>query len=202
VAHSRLYGRALAEVHTGLHGYVSAQRRGALDAAYLLDQPLQMIYPFLDSCPTDRAYLVGLAEKLRARMAALAGRLEWGPCHGDMHGGNCHLAAEGRLTLFDFDCCGPGWRAFDLGTFRWACRVAQQEDAVWEAFVEGYTERRPLHRVDLDAVPLFGLLRHVWFLGLQGHNALYWGSAYLTSSYLERSFTFLRAWEAEVCPPP
>jgi hypothetical protein len=61
-------------------------------------------------------------------------------------------------------------------------------------------ERRLLNRVDLDAVHLFGLLRHVWYLDLQGHNVLYWGNAYLTASYLERSFTFLRAWEAEVCP--
>ena len=26
-------------------------------------------------------------------------------------------AAEGQITLFDVDLCGPGWRAYDIGTF-------------------------------------------------------------------------------------
>jgi Ser/Thr protein kinase RdoA (MazF antagonist) len=168
----------------------------------LLDRPLLAILPFLEERPTDRSYLVDLVEKLHARLAGLAAGLEWGPCHGDVHGGNCHIAAGNTLSLFDFDCCGPGWRAFDLATFRWASKVvAEQDDSVWTAFLEGYTARRRLHDLDLEAVPLFVLLRHIWFLGLQGDNALYWGRAYLTKGYFDRAFRFLRAWEAEQLPP-
>jgi thiamine kinase-like enzyme len=39
--------------------------------------------------------------------------LEIGFCHGDFHGGNA-CQKDGSFTFYDFDCCGWGYRAYDL----------------------------------------------------------------------------------------
>jgi Ser/Thr protein kinase RdoA (MazF antagonist) len=45
--------------------------------------------------------------------------LEVGSCHGDLHGWNAHIDQNMALTVYDFDCCGVGWRAYDIAVFRW-----------------------------------------------------------------------------------
>src|SRR5581483_8531048 len=88
----RRYGRAVAEVHNGLEDFSSLHPRFALDAGYLIEQPLRAILPFLEHRPADQAYLQQLADQLTARVALVDETLERGACHGDFHGGNCHVA--------------------------------------------------------------------------------------------------------------
>jgi len=40
---------------------------------------------------------------------------KYGLCQGDLHTGNARFDMHGRLTLFDFDSFGYGWRAIDIG---------------------------------------------------------------------------------------
>jgi Ser/Thr protein kinase RdoA (MazF antagonist) len=156
-AESRLMGRALAAIHNAGDDFTSPHPRSQLDEAFLLDHPLTAARPFLAHREEDWRYLLDLTERLRQRLRDLVGRgLAWGICHGDFHGGNAFIDGQ-TVTTFDFDVCGPGWLAFDLA--RWKADSEGKNPSSWASFLNGYREIRRLSEADLEAVPLFILLR-------------------------------------------
>lgn len=64
-----------------------------------------------------------------------------------------------QVTLFDFDHCGYGWRAYDLAPFYHA------PDALQKAFFQGYETLRPLTQGERDCLPIFAKLRMLWDAG-------------------------------------
>ena len=153
-AYSVIYGRALAEIHAGLDDFSSQHKRFQLHLDYLLDTPLQTILPLLENRPADSAYLRQLVDLLKTSLMSLPlTELEYGVCHGDSHGGNAHVTQDHKVTFFDFDDCGEGWRAFDLATFRWNLAINKQDDNIWDAFLQGYRQRRAIREIDLTAIP-------------------------------------------------
>jgi Ser/Thr protein kinase RdoA (MazF antagonist) len=196
-AHCRLAGRLLAAVHAAADGFASAHARAPLDLEHLVDRPLAALRPFLAHRPEDWRYLEGLAGRLRARAAAAAAAgLDWGVCHGDFGGGNIHLGEDGTPTVFDFDLCGPGWRACDLAATR-SVAMGDKQGGAWEAFVGGYAEARPLGAADLAAAPLFHALCHLASLGVFADNVAEWGILDMSDWLLDRELAFFREWEAE-----
>ena len=90
-----------------------------------------------------------------------------------------HSDRWGAWSLLDFECCGVGWRAYDLSVFRWETegrvslgqiseRTAQRR---WKAFVEGYSNVRRLTEEELSAIIPLSLARHIWVMGLQARVA-------------------------------
>jgi Ser/Thr protein kinase RdoA (MazF antagonist) len=197
--YARRYGQAVAAVHNGLDDFESRHERFQLNLDYLLDQPLAAIRPSLRHRPDDWEYFEGLGEKLRERLGALPIlALAWGFCHGDFHGGNAHQDAE-TITFFDFDCCGPGWRAYEIAVFRWnalfTTRNAKAAARQWTDFLEGYTAVRALGDLDLAAVPIFVAVRHIWWLGLQCSNAPDWGYEHRGDRFFDQALRLLKSWE-------
>jgi len=193
------YGQAAAAMHTATDGFTSAHQRARIDLAHLIDQPLAAIQPFLAHRPEDWEYLQQIAGKVRERIAGLpAEQLDSGFCHGDLHGGNAHIDAQKQITFFDFDCGGPGWRAYDIAVFRWGPWGRQIE--TWQSFLKGYTERRPLRDLDLAAVPWFVAARHIWLLGLHTANSQDWGCGWMNDAYFDNGgaggLEFLREWDS------
>lgn len=191
------YGRAVARVHTATDDFRSEHNRFPIDLGELLDTPLLAIQPHLRHRPDDWHYLVGLAGRLRDRVAALPGAsLEWGFCHGDFHGGNAQLDGD-TLTFFDFDCCGPGWRAYDVAVFLWNAALGDRQRAEerWVQFLDGYREHRQFGNLDLAAVPLFVAIRDFWLLGLHTGNAPDFGHGWIDDRYFDEHLKFLKEWE-------
>lgn len=191
------HGKALAGIHNATATLASSHVRGALDLTYLIDQSLQAIQPLSTCSSADWNYLQDLAERLRAQVHHLSTqRLDWGVCHGDCHMLNDHIDDEQTVTFFDFDCCAMGWRAYDLAIVRWSEGFYQMdpEDALWHAFLKGYTEHRHLSEADLASIPTFVALREIWHTalvawmqsgsGAQGFNRI-----------LQRTLRLLREWE-------
>jgi Ser/Thr protein kinase RdoA (MazF antagonist) len=194
-AQSAAYGGAAAAVHNASDDFTSAHNRFRLDLGHLVDEPLAAIRPLLDHRPAAWSTLLRLVEGVCEALATLpAGRLEWGFCHGDLHGGNAHIAADGTVTFFDFDCCGPGWRAYDIAVFRWAIAFYDQHDRHWPPFLAGYQRQRRLSDLDLQAVPLFVALRHLWLMGSEAANGVYLGYDTVDDRYFDRTIGFLRDW--------
>ena len=194
-----LYGRAVATVHAATDGFTSPHRRFAIDLAELIDRPMHHIRPLVEHRTEQWQYLVGLSRALHERAEQLPlAALETGFCHGDFNGGNCHVEGD-VLTLFDFDCCGPGWRAYDLAVFLWNDVLGGRPRNVaarsWREFLRGYREVRPIARADLEAVPLFVASRQIWMLGQLAANASDWGHSGLGVRYLTRVLKILRDWE-------
>lgn len=162
----RICGRVMALIHHHTNGFTCKYRRFQLDLDHLLDQPVAGILPYLADRPADVAFLQRAANELRTGLETQVSGLEWGFCHGDFHGGNARLDADGTLRVFDFDCGGPGWRAYDLSV----CRLYCGEDARWEAFCKGYQEVRSLSEATLAAVPWFVVARQIWRIALFADN--------------------------------
>jgi Ser/Thr protein kinase RdoA (MazF antagonist) len=196
-AESRLLGETLAAIHAAGETFASAHPRSPHDEASLLDRPLVAARPFLAHRPTDWDYLQGLTERLRERLAQLVSRgLSWGICHGDFHCGNAFITGEGQVTVFDFDVCGAGWLAFDLA--RWKGNCEGKGEASWSAFLQGYQSRRRLEAADLEAAPLFVMLRAFDWMrikcGFVSSGA--WGS-WDMDYYFNDTLALLKAREAE-----
>jgi len=194
---SRRYGRAVASVHAATDDFETGHERFALDLEHLLTEPLAAIRPFLRHRPTDLDTIETLASLVRRRVAALpAGEMDRGFCHGDFHGDNAHIGGD-TVMMFDFDCCGPGWRAYDIAVFRWRWGDDEAGEARWTAFLEGYRSLRPIGEADLAAVPLFVVARAIWLRGLHAANTADWGRSWLNDAYWDRLLKGLREWQAK-----
>lgn len=199
-AHCTAAGRLLGALHNATDDFTCAHDRAALDTAYLIDRPLTEIRPVLERRPDDWSFLEGFAGRLRSAVHSTAGRLDWGVCHGDFSStGNFHMAKNGVLTVFDFDLCGPGWRAYDLGPIQRAA-MGYRDDRIFDLFLAGYREIRDLAAGDHDAVPLFHAISHLWSLGTRARNVARWGTLFMGDWYVDWQLDFFRRWAAEHFP--
>ena len=195
---SYLYGKATAKIHAATDTFQSAHERFSLNLDYLLEVPLQTIRPHLSHRPEDWEYMLMMADKLRQRVQEIPlNSLETGFCHGDFHGWNAHLDKEKVLTFFDFDCCGMGWRAYDIAIFRWGARLGGKDSDRWQSFLRGYTEERNINDLDLQATQYFVAIRHFWFMGLQAENSADFGLSRINDGFFDRALKFFREWEKE-----
>jgi Ser/Thr protein kinase RdoA (MazF antagonist) len=194
---ARRYGAAVARVHAATDDFASPHARFALDVNHFVDATLGAVLPRLGHRPDDAAYVERLGERLRRGFADLERQgLDRGFCHGDFHGGNASQAEDATVTFYDFDCCGPGWRAYDVAVFRWPCEWEHKARTLWPAFLEGYRGVRPLGAADEAATAFFVCARELWHLGLHVGNGAHWGYGWnaFNDRYLDRKFGFLRKW--------
>lgn len=74
--------------------------------------------------------------------------------------------------MFDFDQCGYGWCAFDIGKFRHVTYAWKIDASVRKPFLEGYQAIRPLSAVELAAIPVFTKVAHIWVMGINCQAAV------------------------------
>lgn len=195
--HNHLAGRTMAQIHTAADDFDSEHGRARLDLASLIDGSLAAARPFLAERPKAWDYLEGVAARLRKRAeAAISTGLDWGVCHGDLGLKNLLIDDEGRVTALDFDHCGVGWRVYDFAPL-YGNAVREKRPELWEVFLKGYREVRPVSATDVAAVPVFRALRHLSMLGMFAHNAADWGFQPIRDSNLDGWLQFFREWEAE-----
>lgn len=196
---SQAYGRAVAHLHTAMDHYVPRHKRFDLDARHLLDEPVRQLLPFLQHRPNDAMLVKETASRLKKRLAAASKETyDWGVCHGDLHGWNVFHTDDGRLTHFDFDCCGMGWRSYDLSVFLWdrvhgKTGIESYEDDCWNAFLKAYAKERPLSEQDYAMIPVFVAVRQFWLIGLHTGKSAIWG-AWQDDGYFDGKLKFLSAW--------
>lgn len=193
---SRLLGQALADLHTAADRLSLAGLRPALDLGVLLHQPLATLLHALANRVDAVAFLDSFAAWLGAAVRERAPLLDRGPLHGDPHEGNARIDAGGRVTWFDFDLCGDGWRAYDLAVYRMTMRVRGGTEG-WAAFLNGYQQRRRLAPADETAVPIFVAIRDIWQLAYHLGNAQGGGEWWLDDAYIERRLLLMRDWARE-----
>jgi Ser/Thr protein kinase RdoA (MazF antagonist) len=195
-------GDTLARMHAATAGFASRHDRFHLDLDHLLNRALAALDPLLDDRPDDRAYFAAIADRLKELIAIRAPALSWGICHGDSHGFNARIGADGVATLLDFDDGGPGWLAYDLACWLWSARAfAPARRVLWKAFVDGYRRRSSISSCDLEAVRVFVPIRHIWLLGEYAAGSVAWGTSWL-DAWFDRQVAFLRSWEDEELADP
>jgi len=205
--HSRAFGQLAGRLHQCADRLGSEGKeysRGHLDEKHLIEEPLGYLEPYLQHRPGDREYLRGLASELIAELHSRLPRTspEYGMCHGDLHTGNARFDRHGRLTLFDLDSCGYGWRAIDIGVYHvsydWmdlGAETTHEKDRFWAAFVEGYSTQRSLSRNELIVAQLCLPIRHLELMGL---TMRYWspqiGIHWINDDYLDSHLSWFKEW--------
>jgi Ser/Thr protein kinase RdoA (MazF antagonist) len=112
---------------------------------------------------------------------------------------NVHVTPDGTISFFDFECCGPGWLAYDSGVFAHALTLlmpVQEAGELLGAFLEGYQERSSMGEADIASIPLFLAARHFWLLGLRAGNWENWGQGEVDDRAIDEWLAFWPAWEA------
>jgi Ser/Thr protein kinase RdoA (MazF antagonist) len=195
--HAGQYGEVAAAIHCAAESFEGLPLRAPLDLVLLLERPLALLEAALSHRADDVNYLASLGRRLRSSVESTAA-LEIGFCHGDLHGHNASYNGD-TFTFYDFDCCGWGYRAYDVSVFPWAFAVLgetpERIQSMTRAFLTGYMRRRPLHRVDIVAIPIFVAIRHIWLLGQHVALADRFGWGWYNDSHFERQLKTLRNWQ-------
>lgn len=189
---ARNYGASVAQLHNLSTGFVSAHERPRLDIDGLLDNSFAVVEPYLLKRTTDLEFLKDAVANIRSTIEAVpADQLDVGFCHGDCHGHNVH-ESDGVITHFDFDCCGVGFRAFDLATFNWSLRLHEQNMDRWTDFLEGYQSVREPHADHIALLDTFVVIRHIWLMALHMGNARDFGYELTSDGYIDHQLKFIR----------
>jgi Ser/Thr protein kinase RdoA (MazF antagonist) len=67
--------------------------------------------------------------------------------------------------------------------------------AMWNAFVDGYREVRPIAQNDFEAAHRFVVIRHIWIMGEYASRVDEWGAN--SVDWIARETDFLTTWERE-----
>ena len=169
------FGEMIGHLHEAVDKFPTDSRRFNLDFEHLIDEPLKNIAPYFTERLEAFESLQRFCNDLKSGVSdLLAGQqVSFGACHGDLHNANVHQSASGELTLFDFDCFGYSWRAYDLAVFRWQASGpvglngegnAQAENQ-WTEFLDGYCRVCSITPSEIEAIRLLVGVRRIWWIG-------------------------------------
>lgn len=163
-------GCMAAQIHTIADEKNFIVCRAPIDLVQLAKKPLELIQPYLAHRTADYEFLSNAAEKLCRYVGDNFGHEKpyYGYCHGDIHSGNVFFEGDAP-KIFDFDCMGYGWRAYDICVFAWNETFGDEkyiETEAWKAFLEGYNFVRQLSETELASINAFAALRELWLMGL------------------------------------
>ncbi|RIX48760.1 aminoglycoside phosphotransferase [Paenibacillus nanensis] len=165
-----VFGKSAAELHSAMDRVQTRSiNRFTLDTSFLIDQPAAKIIEYIGAGHCAAPFLRQFAETLKERIAAAAAKgLDWGLCHGDMHGNNNAFQRDNGFIHYDFEWAAPGWRAYDLAQVRIRKRQPREEDRerLWQAVMSGYRSVRPFSAQDEEMIDTFVWVRRLWVMGL------------------------------------
>ena len=190
---SEVLGETLAKLHQKTVHFQTQAQRQPLNLDYLLDDAYQLIAPFLRDKPTDLAYLEKAIELIKIQLQDIPQKQPfWAVCWGDPHSGNVHFTPDNNITLFDFDQCGYGWRAFDVAKFLQVSLQAGISRKVRDTFLAGYQAVQPLTTTELNSLQAFTQTAHIWVWAININAAKIHSWCRLDRSYFSRRIEKLK----------
>lgn len=192
----------ISNMHTMLDAIPTAPHRWNLDEHLFLDHSLELLAEYSRINPqVDLPFLQQVVSELKEKIQVNAKNWNWGLCHGDIYTGNIHWSNEGNLTIFDFDFCGYGWRAYDVSPILANFSAGTRADSVdhrkrrLDYFLRGYKHAGGFSDVEIEAIfKLFVPFRRIFNLGYL-YNELYyvWGNK-LRNEQIALDTKLLREW--------
>jgi Ser/Thr protein kinase RdoA (MazF antagonist) len=165
-------GKTLAQLHIATAEFHTTIDRQPLDLNHLIDQSLDVILPQVKN-PTTAGVLTAIRDDLHNALRSLPQEAPfWVICWGDPHSGNVHCVTDQQMTLFDFDQCGYGWRAFDVAKFLQMALCSGMRYSVRDAFVNGYQSIQPLTDEEITALTPLTQVAHLWRWAISLNHAL------------------------------
>lgn len=197
-------GRMLAQIHAISDEKNFKVSRVPIDLMQLAYNPLEKVKPYLEHRKVDYDFLKDATDKLSKFVEQIGyEKPYYGYCHGDIHSGNVFFN-EDEPMVFDFDCMGYGWRAYDICVYAWNETAGDEtyiEKEPWKVFLEGYNSVRQLNEHELLAIHAFGALRDLWLMGLHvdviEKNA---GCSWYNDGYFDFRINIFKLWYERVFP--
>lgn len=190
-----LLGHAVARVHDIAETFETTHVRRALDVRYLVDESIAALEPFLDR--DDLAFLGERQHELHALLPGLQKAAGvYGICTGDVNPRNFHISRGKHITLFDFDQCGYGYRAFEIGKFASSIHSHQLKHALVDAFMSGYRQVRPISEAEQRVIPYFEMASVIWVMAINARNANRIGYKFLDKPFWAKRLAVLKALHA------
>lgn len=125
--------------------------------------------PGLD--PRATPLLERVSQQIRSRLASYGtGARVYGLIHGDLRLQNL-LVEDGAVHVIDFDDCSFCWRLYDLATALSLIEDLPIAPTLLDRWLEGYRNRRPLERADLEIVADLIVMRRLQVLGWLGSRS-------------------------------
>ncbi|MEM8829867.1 MAG: phosphotransferase [Cyanobacteria bacterium P01_G01_bin.19] len=163
VTQSKIMGQAVGKIHASSLEFCNDTPRQTLDVKYLLDNSFQVIAPYLERQSQDIIYLEQIIIQIKHQLSCLEQTSPfWSVCWGDPHSGNVHFTDDNQITLFDFDQCGCGWRAFDISKFLQVSLNAGIKRNVRDAFISGYQAIQELTDAETSSLQALTQMAHIW----------------------------------------
>jgi Ser/Thr protein kinase RdoA (MazF antagonist) len=194
-AEMRAFGRTLARIHDAGERFQPDHQRFSYDLSLILDEPCRHLEQTLSPRPARWSAFLSIVTWLRTSLRELPlATLRWGMCHGDFQPKNTRVSDDGRITVFDFDHCGAGWHAYDLGIVRLTL-----PEISWGWFIDGYSEARGLNQTDRDAIPLFAMANRIQSMGFYAahRDTTLWGSDAMSDTYFDDCLSHLQREQAD-----
>lgn len=186
-----LLGFNIAKLHQHGNKFVTQNQRQTLNLDYLLDKSILSIRSYLTE--SDNQFITCLAKKIRDNISDLpATKPYYTVCTGDVNASNFFINDDKEIRIFDFDQCGYGWRAFEIGKFNASISQYSNRQILLNAFIDGYQQHSRLNEVELQSIPYFTLISQLWVMAIHVYNVKMIGSKYLEADFWQRRITILK----------
>lgn len=169
---SHMLGNTLAKLHIATTDFHTTIDRQPLDFNHLVDQSLSLILPYVRNLSTIEVLKTTRHQLYEALRNLPQETPFWVICWGDPHSGNVHCTSDEQMTLFDFDQCGYGWRAFDIAKFLQMALCTGMRYSVRDAFLAGYEDIQPLTDEEIAALRPLTQVAHLWRWAISLNHAL------------------------------
>lgn len=191
---TRAFGRLSARIHMAADRLPFDLDLPVFDTKLLLDQPLARMEQIYDHRTDVLAHLRDVAADIKHRIESTSKeRPYFGLCHGDLNRSNVHYSLQDGLTLFDFEYCNYGWRAFDLATL-----INTESDDHIQAYLNGYETVRAMDDAERSTLPVFQVAQKIWMLGTGASHADAIGIGWMTDRFLDSQMEIIKAAYARV----
>jgi Ser/Thr protein kinase RdoA (MazF antagonist) len=191
-------GATVAQVHQASIGFQSQYQRSPLNLDTLLDEPFAKISAFLGHRPTELSHLFRVISQIKYQLSALQMLPPyWVVCWGDPHSGNAHFTPDNQITLFDFDQCGYGWRAFEIAKFLQISLRAGMGRKIRDAFLQGYQTVQALTDYETASLKSLTQAAHIWVWGISLNHSMLDSYSRLDDSYFMRHLEQLKRLESK-----
>lgn len=190
VEHCGMLGQSVAMVHNLSNSFTSKHQRPELDTLHLIDESIESIKPFLS--PNNIDFINAVHPILLDNWPNLPkDHGAFGICLGDVNAKNFHIDKNQVITLFDFDQCGFGYRAFEIAKFASFLQKSESKTDFIDAFLDGYKTERQLLDGELEAIGYFEIVAIIWVMAIHARNANRIGHKYLEDHYWQERFCLL-----------
>lgn len=195
-------GSYIASLHSAWDKCDFNINRWNMDLHSFIENSMSAIRQFSNIHDFDLGFLEDVAKATKERVTRLSTQKpQYGLCHGDIYGGNIRYDTDNNPTLFDFDFCGNGWRAYDISMYAFpfgmGCdleRLAKREQRR-NQFLNGYNRVRTMNEKEMESIALFIPFRRIFNIGTLYISYLpnTWGDSAVMRN-VDEDITSLKKW--------